>query len=152
MPGYWTPDSDIRSALDIISNYELSKNTRTNQNKQCILLVDHLSHHSVKYYLWNHSTLSKKYEHLYSKGELRIITIWELSCSKLIKKLKNKTTDPSIADERVWLLVSSYSSCIKKIRFGYLCWVTHMVIKRTRSCTYIILRYFSPNPITGQIP
>lgn len=111
VPGYWAPNSRIRYVLDTISNYELSKNATTKQNEECIVLADGHSFDPVKYYLWKHSSLSKKYEHLYSNGKLRLEHIQ--GPHRIIKKLNKITADPSLAGKRVWIIISEYRSINK---------------------------------------
>jgi len=96
-----------------MSSYELSKNAKTKQSEKCILFTDYHSFFPVKYYLWKHSTLSKKYENLHSNGKLRLYNVG-LRCNEIIKSLNKITTDPGLAGKRVWILISK-KSCIKEV-------------------------------------
>lgn len=111
VPGYWAPNSRIRYALDTISNYELSKNAETKQNDECILLADWFSFDPVRYYLRKHSSLSKKYEHLYANRKFRLKYIG--GPDVIIKNINRITANPRFADKRVWIVISNYHSMSK---------------------------------------
>ncbi len=111
VPGYWAPNSRIRYALDTISGYELSKNAGAKQNDECIILADWHSFDSVRYYLRKHSSLSKKYEHLYANGKFRLKYIG--GPDVIIKDLNRISANPRFAGKRVWILISQYQSISK---------------------------------------
>jgi hypothetical protein len=108
-----TPHSNMRSVLDTIFRYELSKDFKMKRNDACVLFADYHSFFAVKYYLWKHSSLSKRYERFQSNDALRLFNIG-LTCDQIFESLHKITTDPQLKGMRAWILISKIS-CLEGV-------------------------------------
>ena len=147
IPGCWTTDSNMRSVLDTISSYELSKNAKTKQNEECILFTDWHSFFPVRYYLWKHSSLSKKYEKFLSNGKLRLYNI-RLKCNEVIKSLNKITKSPGLAGKGVWILISK-RKCVSEVD-QYLSKKNNIIIKEIFRGGHLLI-YYQISPVVDTI-
>jgi hypothetical protein len=145
VPGFWTSNSRIRYALDTISSYELSENAKTKKNGEFILLADWHSFDPVRYYLWKHSSLSKKYEHLYANGKLRLKYIGEPDI--IIKDLKRITANPGLAGKRIWIVISQYQS-INKVNLFFSKKEENIILKKNFGGSNLLLYYQIPSSLS----
>ena len=108
-----TPHSNMRLVLDTIFRYELSKDTKSKRKNACVVFADYHSLFPVKYYVWKHSSLSKRYERFQSDDALHLFTIG-LTCDQILKSLNKLSTDPQLRGMGAWILISKIP-CLKDV-------------------------------------